>query len=94
MKTIIQTLLSLLVLAFAASSCNGKKETAETDKILLAERVQYDVLIKSPDTDLDWWVQNIEGSKRETFIKTILKLASDGKVKAYDYFNEPLHLKK
>ncbi len=88
MKTIIQTGLSLLVLAFAFSSCNGKKENDEKkDNSVLTERIQYDVLIKSPDPELDWWVQNIEGSKRENFVNTFLNLACDGKVKAYDYDN-------
>jgi len=48
------------------------------------------VIIKTPDPAFDWWVQNIEGSKRESFVKTFLDLAGSGKVKVYDYFNEPL----
>lgn len=93
MKTIIQCCLSLLALAFALVSCNGKKETDEKDKTLLTTRIQYDVYIKSPDSNAierGWWDQNIEGSQREAFVKKFLQLAYDGKVKAYNYDNELL----
>lgn len=96
MKKIILFGLSLLALAFMVCSCKHTNETDDKDKTILAERIQYDVLIKSPDPDLNWWVQNIEGSKRETFVKTILQLAYDGKVKAYNYDNmllTPLQVK-
>lgn len=63
----------------------------DTDKmILITERIQYDVDIKSPDPDFDWWVQNIEGSKREVFIRQVMDAAYEGKVRTYSYFNEPL----
>jgi hypothetical protein len=75
---------SFLTILVWASSC-GKKE-----KALITERIQYDVVIKSPDQEWDWWIQNLEGPKREVFIKTILNAAYSGKVKAYDYFNQPL----
>jgi hypothetical protein len=68
-------------------SCNSKDNSSHT---ILTERIQYDVFIKSPDPDLDWWVQNMEGSKREIFIKKILDIALDGKVKVYDYSNQLL----
>lgn len=72
-------------------SCGEKKESTDgKDTKVLTERIQYDVLIKTPDQDFDWWVQNIEGSKRESFVKTFLDLASSGKVKTYDYLNLPL----
>jgi hypothetical protein len=81
----------VLMSVFLISACSGKKDEAENkDKKVLTERIQYDVLIKTPDPDMDWWVQNIEGSKRESFVKTFLDLAYEGKVKAYDYFNNLL----
>ncbi len=57
---------------------------------LITERIQYDVDIKSPDPDFDWWVQNIEGSKREVFIRQVMEAAYEGKVRTFSYFNEPL----
>jgi hypothetical protein len=93
MKTFVNTCLLALftgTLIFCFS-CGGKKESTDTkDKTVLTERIQYDVIIKTPDPEFDWWVQNIEGSKRESFVKTFLQLAYDGKVKAYDYYNKPL----
>ena len=88
-KNIIFCLL-LMTGVFAICSCNNNKNDDFKNKKLLTERIQYDVFIKSPDPDFDWWNQNIEGSKREPFIKTILDLAYSGKVKAYDYYNNPL----
>jgi len=36
---------------------------------------------------MDWWVQNLEGMKREEFIKDFLEAAFSGKVPAYDAFS-------
>jgi hypothetical protein len=91
MKKGFYLLLSIPVLFFY--SCGNDSKTKDfKDETQLTERIQYDVLIKTPDPDLDWWTQNIEGSKRETFIKTILDLGTSGKVKAYsgDYLYTPL----
>jgi hypothetical protein len=90
-KKFILFIAVLFPFIYLSSSChNNKGEGDNKDKKILTERIQYDVLIKSPEPDLEWWNQNIEGSKREPFVKTILDLAYSGKVKAYDYFNNPL----
>lgn len=82
----------ILFLATLLSCMNDKKNKDYKNETQLTERIQYDVLIKTPDPDLDWWTQNIEGSKREIFVKTILDLATSGKVKAFsgDYLYTPL----
>jgi hypothetical protein len=93
MKTLAKTITLVLFTGtlLLIFSCGGKNESTDNkDKTTLTERIQYDVIIKTPDPQFDWWVQNIEGSKRETFVKTFLQLAYDGKVKAYDYYNKPL----
>ncbi|HNW98571.1 MAG TPA: hypothetical protein PKK00_09205 [Bacteroidales bacterium] len=90
MKKISFFLLSLPALFMLSCSNNSNTETENKDKNILVERIQYDVFIKSPNADYDWWRENIEGSKRENFVKTILDLAYTGKVKAYDYDNTPL----
>jgi hypothetical protein len=51
---------------------------------LLTERIQYDVTLKSPETDLAWWVQNLEGPKREKLVQAVITSAREGKVKVYD----------
>ena len=74
-----------------------KNDTDTTNKKIITERIQYDVLIKSPDAELEWYNQNLEGIKREDFVKTIINAAYEGKVKAFDYFNtllSPEELKK
>lgn len=73
----------LISFAFLLSCGNSNEKNDYKNETQLTERIQYDVLIKSPDPDYDWWAQNIEGSKRETFVKTIYDLAESGKVKAY-----------
>lgn len=73
-----------LILLFSAMllfSCGGRKGS------LLTERIQYDVTIKSPEVDLAWWVQNLEGPKREKFIQSVIQSARSGKLKIYDVMN-------
>ena len=57
---------------------------------ILAEKIQYDVPVVNNDPQLDWWINNIEGSKREPFLKRIMEAAEKGEVRVYDYFNHPL----
>jgi len=71
-------------------SCKKSNNNSEAKGKLLTERIQYDVLIKTPDTELDWWVQNIEGSKRQSVVNKFIELAYSGKYKIYDYFNTPI----
>jgi len=72
----------LIILVLIKASCSG----LEKDQSTITQRIQYDVTIKSPDPDLDWWVQNIEGMRRETLINDLLEVAYQGKVNAYDPF--------
>lgn len=85
-STLLNQVGYLLLMIPFLFSCGKKGE----EKKLVTERIQYDVTIKSPDPDFDWWVQNLEGSKREAFIKNILNAAYSGKLKAYDIFHNPL----
>ena len=75
---------SFLISVFSCQQPDRKHDS------LLTERIQYDVTIKSPDVDYDWWVQNIEGRSREAFVRRVLEAASNGEVQAYNYFNHPL----
>ncbi len=68
--------LSVIILIFLA--CNRKRGE------VLTERIQYDVNIISPETDLEWWVQNLENNKREKLVKTIISASQSGKNKVYD----------
>jgi hypothetical protein len=84
-KNIAMKQLAFITLILFLVSC-GRKEGE-----MLTERIQYDVTIKSPETDLAWWVQNLEGPKREKFVKALMESARAGKVKVYDVMsNQPL----
>lgn len=87
MKNRISLFVILPVMAAAlllSPSCRQKKGE------LITRRIQYDVNIKSPNPDYDWWIQNIAGPQREKLVKMILQGAVSGKYKAYDYFFQPL----
>ena len=76
------------------NSC--KNEGKNDNMTVLTERIQYPVFIKSPyGDDGDWYRENMEGPKRESFVKIIFDAAYNGKLKAYDYLtNEPLTIEK
>lgn len=64
------------------SACQPGKDDSRS----ITQRIQYDVNIKSPDPNFDWWVQNIEGMNREAFVSDLLKAAYKGEVTTYDPF--------
>jgi hypothetical protein len=74
----------LFLTALIACTVNSSR------KQILAEKIQYDVPITNGDPQLDWWINNIEGSKREPFVKRIMEAAEKGEVRVFDYFNRPL----
>ena len=74
-------LVSVLIAGFACQ---------QSEKEIIANKIQYDVNIKSPDPDYDWWIQNLPGPQREKLVDLIVDGAVSGKFKAYDYFYSPL----
>jgi hypothetical protein len=74
----VSVLFLAILSVFVLTSCGGKKG------ILLTERVQYDVTIKTPEVDLEWWVQNLEGPKREKLVQSLINTANAGKLKIFD----------
>lgn len=92
MKNNIPLLILIIISTLFFYSCKTNTKNKENE-IIITKRIQYDVNIKSPDVDFDWWVQNIEGQDRENFVRKIISAAYKGKVKAYDAcFNTPLTL--
>lgn len=65
-----------------------------TNNFLITKKIQYDVFIKSVDKEKDWWVDNIERSDREKFLKDIIDAVAKGKINAYDFFNKIISKKK
>jgi hypothetical protein len=59
-------------------------------KEVLTGKIQYDVPVNNNDPQLDWWINNIEGSKREPFLQRIIEGAQKGDVRVFDYFNNAL----
>ncbi|HOH99175.1 MAG TPA: hypothetical protein PLE85_01420 [Bacteroidales bacterium] len=86
MKGKVLILAVILGALIGFSSC---RKESQRDPIL-AKRIQYDVSIKSPDPSYDWWVQNLEGSSREAFVRDILSAAYSGKVEAWDAFHNKM----
>ncbi len=84
MKTLLSSVGLAFILMISLASCSNSKMEQ------LTKRIQYDVPISNDNPDLDWWVNNIEGSKRDPFVKRIMEAAMSGEVKAYDYFNTEL----
>jgi hypothetical protein len=74
----------VIMLLFLAG-CH-KKDKME----VLATKIQYDVPVSSNDPQLEWWINNLEGSRRDPFVKRLIDAAEKGEVRAYDYFNDPL----
>lgn len=61
------------------------------EKDVVTKKIQYDVNIKSPDPEYDWWIQNLVGPEREKLVNLIVDGAKAGKWQAYDYFNNPIN---
>jgi hypothetical protein len=59
-------------------------------KDIITKKIQYDVNIKSPDADWDWWIQNVVGPDREKLVDMIMDGALSGKFQAYDYFSDSI----
>ncbi len=87
MKYLKFVIVALLAFSY---SCTRKNCVTFEKKNNLTERIQYQVPIKTPDASFDWWVQNIEGAEREKMVQKIFDLALNGKIKAYNSFNELL----
>lgn len=76
----------LILFAFIVGGIGCQSEKTE----IIANKIQYDVNIKSPDPEYDWWIQNLPGPQRERLIDIIIDGAVSGKFKAYDYFYSPI----
>ena len=62
----------------------------EPKKETIAEKIQYDVNIKSPDPEYDWWIQNLVGPERDKLVDLLIDGAVSGKFQAYNYYNNLL----
>lgn len=95
MKKIVLFALPVGIFILFLFSCqNGKNDKhieRPDNKVVLADLIQYDVFIKNPDPDQEWYVQNMEGRDRDQFVKRIMYAANSGDHRLYNYFfNTPL----
>lgn len=75
-------LLFLVIAILAAWSCKRSEKNA---RILITDKIQYDVMLKNTDSTADWWVQNMDGRGREAFVKLVMDKAYSGKYKTYNF---------
>jgi hypothetical protein len=78
-------LLFIVLIVAGLTACQQKPEQK-----VITKKIQYDVNIKSPDADWDWWIQNIVGPEREKLVNMIMDGALSGKFQAYDYFSDSI----
>lgn len=86
MKNIV-LLFSAIITGCIITACN---DTDPQKGEILTRRIQYDVAIKSPDPSFDWWIQNIDGETRESFVRRLLESSYSGKLRTYDIFHKEL----
>lgn len=77
--------LQLIFLCVAILAVWGCKRSDNDARKLITDRIQYDVMIKNSDSTADWWVQNMDGRGRETFVKLVMEKAYSGKFKTYNF---------
>lgn len=76
-----------MLLAFIFFSCSSKEE-----KEIITKKIQYDVRVKSLNTNYDPWIENIPSPDRFSFVQQLLDAAYKGEIEVYDYFNKALSL--
>ncbi len=85
----MKKLYGIIVLIFIVIAC---KTNHSKDNKLITEKIQYDVLINNTEPDMDWWIQNIEGPKRDKFINLIFEAIKDNKLNIYNLNGESTNL--
>ena len=77
----MRTLIVLIFVMLISLSCTRKH-----NDVPVTEKIQYDVSIKNGNPDIDWWIDNIEGSYRDKLVSMLLTNALNGEIDVYDYF--------
>ena len=71
------------IISLTLFSCNPRQKIK-----LLTPHIEYETKIISPDIELDWWIQNIEGPEREKLIHSIIEKVRNGDLKVTNDNNE------
>jgi len=76
----------ILIIALSLLGCSNTEVPENTgEKILVAEEIIYDVIIKVPDMDDPWEVKKLDGYQGERMVSEIFNAVYEEKVKVYDY---------
>ena len=98
MKTnYLYSILSIILISMGTGmiSCSNKQQTvSDSTAVMITDKIIYDVIIKSPEVDNEWWRNNIEPSGREKFINSLLDDVLSGKRNAFDYLSDTVLLSK
>lgn len=63
------------------------QQSEDKELITITPKIMYDVFIKSENEKNNWFTNNVVASDREYFLNKIIEVASKGKLKIYDYFD-------
>lgn len=65
--------------------CSCEADSDKTGGRVATERIEYPVFIKDPYgiDDGEWWIENIESSKRQALVQILFDWAYNGRVKCY-----------
>lgn len=78
--------LIFLILLSGFVSCNTSNNKVLADsKVLVADNIVYDVVIKVPDLENSWEVEKLEGYFGEKMVSEIFNAVYTEKITAYDY---------
>jgi hypothetical protein len=84
MKT---TVITFFLLALILFSCRQSDDISPLtdEKILVAEDIIYDVIIKIPNSEDPWEVEKLEGYQGDRMISELFNAVYTEKIQAYDY---------
>ncbi|MEI8204689.1 MAG: hypothetical protein WCH34_16845 [Bacteroidota bacterium] len=77
--TFLCWIICVSIFSILCTSCNSKKKQSE-----ITSRIEYSVNIQSPEADMDWWNQNLEGTQRDFISKLLMETAAKGELALED----------
>ena len=81
------TALTCLALVMIIISCRQTNDLSSppNERIMVAEGIIYDVVIKIPHSDDPWEVEKLEGYQGDRMISELFNAVYTDRIKAYDY---------
>lgn len=85
MKTQIASILLLAALVVSCRQTDDNEKTLSGERIQVADKIIYDVIIKIPNPDDPWEVEKLEGYRGDTMVSELFNAVYTEKINAYDY---------